>query len=112
MFTHQRAIAFADFLHSIAIFILVGDVNDQASDHSRLTSGLRHDSDHISERAIKLFNQIVADNLLLVVPRDLACNKQDASAGVAQSTVGITTRGAERFRIDQAYAHFCWTISN
>src|ERR1041385_4786036 len=102
MRSHARSIEFAYLLHPVAIFILVGDVDDQPSDHPGFTAGLSHDRYYICQRSVELFDQIVAHNLLLLVPTYLAGDEQRARAGIGQDAIRITSWRAERFRIYQA----------
>ena len=71
----------------------------------RPAAGCGDYGDDVRERAIKLFHEIVADDLLLLVPGNLSGDEQETPTGLGQNTVLVTSRRAERFRIDKSEAH-------
>src|SRR6185295_13355182 len=71
VFTEMRAIRMPNFLASINVFPLIGNVYGKSRDLVRLATGCNDDRNNILECAIKLRDEIVADDRLLVVPTNL-----------------------------------------
>src|SRR5881394_1867076 len=99
MLAHERAIVLTDFFHLRSIIILVGNVNSEPRDLIECAAGFRNHRDNVSEGAVELLDQIVANNLVLLIPGYLTGNEEKASAGGHQDAVGIAAGGAQRFGI-------------
>ena len=95
MFSHVFAIAFADLSGALAIFDLVRHVNYQPRNVRGLSTGVVQHGDYVSEGFVELFDKIVADDLLILVPGDLACYKKQLAAGLCEHSV------SKRFGVDQ-----------
>ena len=76
VFTQARAIAFANLFHARAILVSVSYINHQPCDLFRLAARFAHNGDDIGQRAIELFDKICADDLLLLIPRNLTRDEE------------------------------------
>ena len=87
MFTHVHAVTIPDFLGSFAIRDLVSNVDHEPRNIIRLAARSFHDVDYVLKRAVKLFDKIVADDLLVLIPRDLAGDKKQSPACISKLTI-------------------------
>src|SRR5438105_13465563 len=99
MLAHARAISFTDFDQTCAIVELVCYIDRQSRDLLRLSAGFRHYGDDICERASELFDEIIADDVLILVPPNLCSDQQQPSARLCQNAVRLPARRPEQFRI-------------
>src|SRR6266852_6341782 len=80
MFAHAAAITLADSFQTLSIFVLIGNIDNQARNLFRFSARLSHDGDHIGERAIELLDDIRAHDSLLPIPGHLAGDEEQTPA--------------------------------
>jgi hypothetical protein len=76
MFAHVFAITLADCSCVFNVFSLVGNVDYQPGNVRRFAAGRANDRHDILQRLVKLFDKIVTDDLVFVVPCDLAGDEE------------------------------------
>ena len=95
MFAHARAITLANFFHARPVLIFVDYIDDQSRNLIRLAASFRHNRNDIRECAIELFDEVVADDLLIFIPADLARDKEPAAAGFGQHAICVAVWRAQ-----------------
>ena len=76
MFAHVFSIPFSNGADPLLIFAFGRDVDHESADVGRGSSCSRHNSKDIRQRLIKLFDKILADDVMVLVPRYLSSNKE------------------------------------
>src|SRR5688500_12969663 len=99
MFAHVFSIALADFSRTLAILDFVCHIDHEARNIGRLSAGLIQHGHHVFESLVELFYEIVTDDLVAFIPCDLARYEKQLAL-IGKQSICITTRYAERLRID------------
>src|SRR6478752_6138874 len=76
MFAHVFSIPFSNCPDPLLIFVFSRDVDHKSADVGCGPSCSSHNSKDIGQRSIKLFDKILADDVMVLVPRYLTSNKQ------------------------------------
>ena len=87
VFAEMRAIRLTNLFAPAHIFLFVGYVQKETRNLIGLSTRSADDCQDIGECAIKLFDEIVADDGLFFIPANLAGNKQQAATSVCYNAV-------------------------
>ena len=102
MLAEVLTITFANFSGSLAVFDFIGDVDYEPYDVLRFSTSSTQNCDDVCQRPIELFNEVVANNLLLFIPGNLPGDKQQFAVSIGNEAVRITTGRTERVGIDNS----------
>ena len=96
------SVTFANFSGSFAVFEFVSDVDNEPHDVLRFPTGSTQNCEDVCERPIELLNEVGANNLLVLVPRDLSGDEEQFAVCIRNDTMRVATGRAERIGIDKS----------
>jgi len=76
MFSHVLAITFTDVSGSFMVLVFIRHVDHESDDMLGLTAAGLEYSYHVSKRLIELFDEVIADDPLDLIPRYLTGNEK------------------------------------